>query len=207
MYCPKCRGEFEDWVKTCPDCQVDLVAEPPPPPVQAAGFNPIRGLGQSLRNSRLMLTLAGATLFLALCALVSLSVGTATAEQAGAWEMAETIMYSLGHAVFYPGLLLGLAAMVVPPSSGRTADPRRVFRVLVIAAVAMVLLGVGQAVTIVHKWSGHYDQLGWNTAGEVSYQLVGQLFLGGVLLGLGYLCLRRAEAFESSQEIAQQPES
>jgi hypothetical protein len=25
-YCPKCRDEFQDWVKTCPDCRVSLVA-------------------------------------------------------------------------------------------------------------------------------------------------------------------------------------
>ena len=30
-FCPKCRDEFQDWVKTCPDCQVALVAEPPAP--------------------------------------------------------------------------------------------------------------------------------------------------------------------------------
>jgi hypothetical protein len=24
-YCPKCRGEFEDWVEKCVDCQVELV--------------------------------------------------------------------------------------------------------------------------------------------------------------------------------------
>jgi hypothetical protein len=29
-YCPKCRGEFQDWVKVCPDCNVNLVAELPP---------------------------------------------------------------------------------------------------------------------------------------------------------------------------------
>jgi len=30
--CPKCRDEFQDWAKTCPDCQVALVAELPPIP-------------------------------------------------------------------------------------------------------------------------------------------------------------------------------
>lgn len=29
-FCPECRDEFEDWVKTCPDCKVPLVAELPP---------------------------------------------------------------------------------------------------------------------------------------------------------------------------------
>jgi Putative prokaryotic signal transducing protein len=24
-FCPKCRDEFQDWVKTCPDCRVRLV--------------------------------------------------------------------------------------------------------------------------------------------------------------------------------------
>lgn len=28
-FCPKCRDEFQDWAKTCPDCRVDLVAELP----------------------------------------------------------------------------------------------------------------------------------------------------------------------------------
>jgi len=28
-YCPRCRGEFQDWVKACPDCQVALVTELP----------------------------------------------------------------------------------------------------------------------------------------------------------------------------------
>jgi hypothetical protein len=26
-YCPNCRDEFQDWVKTCPDCRVALVPE------------------------------------------------------------------------------------------------------------------------------------------------------------------------------------
>jgi len=26
-FCPKCRDEFQDWAKTCPDCRVRLVAE------------------------------------------------------------------------------------------------------------------------------------------------------------------------------------
>ena len=28
-YCPKCRDEFQDWVKVCPDCKVSLVEELP----------------------------------------------------------------------------------------------------------------------------------------------------------------------------------
>ena len=33
-YCPKCRGEFQDWVEKCPDCGERLVHELPltPPP-------------------------------------------------------------------------------------------------------------------------------------------------------------------------------
>ena len=31
-FCPNCRDEFEDWVKTCPDCHVDLIDELPPLP-------------------------------------------------------------------------------------------------------------------------------------------------------------------------------
>ena len=29
-YCPKCRGEFQDWVKVCPDCNVALLEKLPP---------------------------------------------------------------------------------------------------------------------------------------------------------------------------------
>ena len=31
-YCPKCRDEFQNWVKVCPDCQIALVDKLPPPP-------------------------------------------------------------------------------------------------------------------------------------------------------------------------------
>jgi hypothetical protein len=30
-FCPECRDEFQDWVKTCPDCRIALVAEMPTP--------------------------------------------------------------------------------------------------------------------------------------------------------------------------------
>ena len=30
-YCPKCRDEFQDWVKICPDCNVALVEKLLPP--------------------------------------------------------------------------------------------------------------------------------------------------------------------------------
>jgi hypothetical protein len=29
-FCPKCRDEFQDWVKICPDCGVRLVDNLPP---------------------------------------------------------------------------------------------------------------------------------------------------------------------------------
>jgi len=28
-FCPKCRGEFQDWVKICPDCKLELVEKLP----------------------------------------------------------------------------------------------------------------------------------------------------------------------------------
>ena len=37
QYCPQCRDEFQDWVKTCPDCQVALVTELPVPPSPTIG--------------------------------------------------------------------------------------------------------------------------------------------------------------------------
>ena len=29
-YCPKCRGEYQDWVQKCRDCGAELVQELPP---------------------------------------------------------------------------------------------------------------------------------------------------------------------------------
>lgn len=28
--CPQCKGEFQDWVASCPDCHIDLIEAPPP---------------------------------------------------------------------------------------------------------------------------------------------------------------------------------
>ena len=33
-YCPECGDEFQDWVKTCPDCGVALVGKLPEPSEQ-----------------------------------------------------------------------------------------------------------------------------------------------------------------------------
>lgn len=33
-YCPKCRDEFQDWVKVCPDCGVAMVEKLPPLPAK-----------------------------------------------------------------------------------------------------------------------------------------------------------------------------
>jgi len=45
-FCPKCRDEFQDWVKTCPDCRVALVAElplePDPTPRGARPWRPFK---------------------------------------------------------------------------------------------------------------------------------------------------------------------
>lgn len=30
-FCPECRAELQDWVKTCPDCGADVVTELPDP--------------------------------------------------------------------------------------------------------------------------------------------------------------------------------
>jgi hypothetical protein len=35
-FCPRCRDEFQDWAKTCPDCRVALVAELPLEPAKSA---------------------------------------------------------------------------------------------------------------------------------------------------------------------------
>jgi hypothetical protein len=35
-YCPQCRGEFQDWVTNCPDCDQPLVAELPAEPSHEA---------------------------------------------------------------------------------------------------------------------------------------------------------------------------
>ena len=41
-FCPKCRDEFQEWAKTCPDCQVDLVAELQAPPEPTQQFRGVR---------------------------------------------------------------------------------------------------------------------------------------------------------------------
>jgi hypothetical protein len=206
MYCPKCRSEFEDWVKTCPDCQVELVGEPPPPPDQPSRFNSLRELGQSLRNPRLLLILAGTAMFLAVCGAVSYAVAMAVTEPAAdAWTFSGLILASLSNAIFLPGVLLGLLTIVVPLSSRGPLDPRRVFSLLVTGAIVVVLLRSGYSIASVEQLS-YYPHV-WFKAGTFCENLAYALFEGGVLLGLGYLCLHRAKALEPRQEIVQQSES
>jgi len=38
-YCPKCKTEYEDWVKFCADCQTKLTDQLPPNNNQAQGVN------------------------------------------------------------------------------------------------------------------------------------------------------------------------
>jgi hypothetical protein len=45
-YCPKCRDEFQDWVKTCPDCRVELVTELP------VETRPATGTASARRSAR-----------------------------------------------------------------------------------------------------------------------------------------------------------
>jgi hypothetical protein len=40
-YCPKCREEYQDWVKVCPDCNVALVDKLPELPERKISKEPI----------------------------------------------------------------------------------------------------------------------------------------------------------------------
>ncbi|MBM4444576.1 MAG: hypothetical protein FJ020_04625 [Chloroflexi bacterium] len=120
-----------------------------------------------------------------------------------------TILIYLSGVAYYPGVLLGLAALVIPAWTDSPAGAHRVFRLLVIGAVALVLLGIGQVVTYAALHLGPtytYPESGWRIASEVSRMLAGALFSSALLLGLGYLCLRRARATDSTGEVTQQPE-
>jgi predicted Zn-ribbon and HTH transcriptional regulator len=47
-FCPRCRDEFQDWVKVCPDCQVELVdvlPEPTPKPEKPPPLEPLVTVG------------------------------------------------------------------------------------------------------------------------------------------------------------------
>jgi hypothetical protein len=204
LYCPKCRGEFEDWAKTCPDCHVDLVAEQPPSPDELPRFNPISQLKDSLGNPRLMLILAGATMLLAFFAFLFILVVVWIVGDTGGWRLVQTLLPFLSLVVFYPAVLLGLAALAIPQWTDSPAGAHRVFRWLVAAAVVLVLVGIGQVVSTVVGYP--YPQSGWQTASEISHMLAGDLFSAGVLVGLGYLCLRRAGATRSPEEAPEVPQ-
>jgi len=209
LYCPKCRVEFEDWAKTCPDCHVDLVAQSPPPPVEPPRLDSIRELWHSLGNPRLLLILAGATTLLAFFALIFVFVAARIAENAGGWGLSMNVLFHLSAVIYYPGVLLGLAALAIPAWTDSPAGAHRVFRLLVIGAVVLVLLGIGQVVTYAALYLGPtytYPESGWRVASEVSRMLAGALFSSALLLGLGYLCLRRAGANKSAEQMPGVPE-
>jgi len=128
----------------------------------------------------------------------------ATTSGADAWFFSGLILTSLATAIYAPGVLLGLVAMVMPVPEAWSVDPRRVSGLLVTAAVIVFLLGVGCQIAMVGHMARY--QSGWLTAGTFSVGLAGSLFNGGVLLGLGYLCLRRAGANKSAKEVSEAPQ-
>jgi hypothetical protein len=40
-FCPKCKDEFQDWVKACPDCRVALEDKLPPPSPKIKSILPV----------------------------------------------------------------------------------------------------------------------------------------------------------------------
>jgi hypothetical protein len=154
--------------------------------------------GEGIRffgNPRALLVLAGITLSLALCGLLSYTVGSATDADAGGWGLAQNILFPLGNAIFLTGVLVGLAALVVPQWKDSPAHAERVFHLMVFAAITVVILGVGVTITIVGR-SFDWHASDWYTAGQVFLRLANEVFRAGVLLGLGYLSLRWAKSVE-----------
>jgi hypothetical protein len=69
LYCPSCRGEYQDWVITCPDCGAGTVTalpelpppEPEPEPIEVVALD-LRHLSPSkLEALRWRLEVEGAT--------------------------------------------------------------------------------------------------------------------------------------------------
>ena len=80
MFCPNCRDEFQDWVKMCPDCHVNLVDNLPPsskPPAIKRVSNRIHEVHQFIKRFTFKIDRRGLIISVALILALTLMAGVA----------------------------------------------------------------------------------------------------------------------------------
>lgn len=109
------------------------------------------------------------------------------------WDIAGAVLSSVGNAVFYSGLLVGLGTFATAQSKD-VSSAASVARLLSYTGAVVVALGVAESVCIVgiNEWSGWH-----NEASQIAFRLADRVFEGGMLAGMALLCLRRVKRSQS----------
>lgn len=110
------------------------------------------------------------------------------------WSVATMVVTLTGNAIYLPGVLLGLAALILAQSKTTRGRAARMTRTLLVLGGIVVMLGIGRA--FCEAASDYYSQqetLAWPTA-QTGLGVLGRaLFHAGVLAGLAYLSRQRPE--------------
>jgi hypothetical protein len=144
-----------------------------------------------------LLILGAAVLVLCAAALAFSSVdaaigGSSTSPNYGnGWSVGSVVFMYAGSAVYLPGVLLGMAALVLAQSKTTRGRAAKMAWPLFMLSVAVIIVGIGRAVCEVHP---HLDIVSWPTAQTVLSQLGRSLVRAGTLAGLAYLCRQQVRS-------------
>lgn len=107
----------------------------------------------------------------------------------GGWGIASSTFYIVNSAVYAPAVLLGFVALLLVRYDERRAQAIKMTRLIMIAALLLVLSGLGEAVCLVGQFFSDESSMmsGWYVASQAFSFMVSVLFEGGVLVGLVYL--------------------
>jgi hypothetical protein len=124
-----------------------------------------------------------------------------TSDRSGGWGIASATFYLLNSAVYGPAVLLGFVALLLVRSDQRRDQAVKLTRLIMTAAVLLILSGGGQVVCLVGSFLSDESSVtsGWWVTSQAFTFLANVVFESGVLLGLIYI-LRQMERKHAARQ-------
>jgi hypothetical protein len=163
--------------------------------MRSSSGEPFEGGGHSPPGRRALLILAAAVFLPYAVALalrcVDAAVGSSSTfpNYENGWSVGSMVLMFAGYAIYRPGVLLGIAALILAQSRTARGRAAKTAWPLFMLSVAVIIVGVGRAICEVGSdYYAHMETLGWSTA-QTAFGLLGRSLLqAGTLAGLAYLC-------------------